>query len=86
MTLGCAYGDEYNLRSCPYCGFDKCSAEYVDVGVAMAQVTPFGCEACHAYEIGPYDKIERKLTPDEKRTGWYEPDLARLPKSDWIQP
>lgn len=47
---------------CPYCGYEKCEADFVDNGVGNQQVGPYGCPECHAFQIGPYDKINRKLT------------------------
>jgi len=59
---------------CPYCSFPM-EADYVDVGVGMAQCGPHVCDNCHASEIGPeYDdaKAAGKLSPDEQRTGFYQ--------------
>lgn len=72
-------GDE-NARSaystpkaiCPYCGYDCCEADYVDVGVGMVQCGPYYCDSCHASEASYLD--ERELTDKEKECGWYEPD------------
>jgi hypothetical protein len=62
---------------CPYCGEGGCSAEWVDVGVGMVQAGPFHCEACGAFELGPYDD----MTPsdEERRVGWYSPTRTELP-------
>jgi hypothetical protein len=59
------YGD-YEVI-CPYCGYDSCDAEFIG-GI---QATPFFCSACNAYEIGPHDKHNRKLSKVEIQTGWY---------------
>lgn len=61
--------------NCPYCEFAMYPPEYVDVGVGVPmQVTAWGCDYCHAVEVGPYDKVERELNPWEKDKGFYEPD------------
>jgi len=68
-------------RACPYCG-TPCEADFVDVGVGMQQVGPYGCGLCHAVEVGPCDGDP--LTPTERRVGWYEPAPeaeAELPPS-----
>lgn len=57
---------------CPYCGFDGCEADYVDVGVGMVQCGPYYCTECHASEASYLDS--RELTEEEERTGWYAPD------------
>lgn len=57
---------------CPYCGA-MCSAEFVDVGVGMAQVSPYVCEVCHAVEASPHTD-EFLSRPDyDPETGWYRP-------------
>jgi MinD superfamily P-loop ATPase len=71
---GYLYGEPEPTQNCPYCG-QECSAEFVDIGVGMQQVTPFACEGCHAVQIGPYDE-ERPLTEQEIKTGWYEPQAG----------
>lgn len=58
--------------TCPYCGGNDVTCEYVDIGVGMIPCTPYGCNDCHAYQLG-YN--ERK-TENERRTGWAEPDPA----------
>jgi hypothetical protein len=64
---------------CPYCGA-LCDAEFVDIGVGEQQVSPHHCHSCGATEIGPFDRPERPLTDEEKRTGFYEPtDRAEAP-------
>ena len=60
-------------HTCPYCGYTECEAEFVHNGVGYQQAGPYGCESCHAVEIGPFDE-DKVLTENEKRTGWYEPD------------
>lgn len=59
------------LAICPYCGFDQCPADWVDVGVGMVQCGPYHCERCGASEISSLDK--RGRTKKEALTGWYEP-------------
>jgi len=50
-----------------------CSAEFVDVGVGMAQVSPYVCEVCHAVEASPHTD-EFLSRPDyDPETGWYRP-------------
>lgn len=66
-----AYGGPNCIAKCPYCG-EPCEADWVDVGVGMVQCGPYHCTSCHASEIGPCDN-PRKLTPEEKKTGWYRP-------------
>jgi len=72
VNSGYCYGEHEPTEECPYCG-TICRADFVDIGVGMQQCGPYHCEACHASEIGPYDK-ERPLADDEKRTGWYAPE------------
>lgn len=57
---------------CPYCGYDGCEADYVDVGVGMVQCGPYYCTECHASEASYLDT--RELSNREKETGWYEPE------------
>lgn len=64
-----AYGQA--IAICPYCGFEGCVADHVDVGVGMVQCGPYFCPNCSASEISYLDK--RKLTEREEETGWYEP-------------
>lgn len=58
---------------CPYCG-SMCSAEFVDVGVGMQQVSPYACPECHAEEAGPYSDLTR--SDYDRATGWYRPEKA----------
>lgn len=53
---------------CPYCGA-MCSADFVDIGVAMQQCGPYYCEECGASEIGPEGSAGRSAI--EQETGWY---------------
>jgi hypothetical protein len=55
---------------CPYCNCEA-DAEFVDVGVGMAQVTPYRCYNCYSYQIGTIHK--ETLSDKEKYTGWFEP-------------
>lgn len=59
--------------SCPYCS-EVCHADWVSVGFTEYDVQsgPFYCENCTASQIGPHD-VERELTAEEKRYGWYKP-------------
>jgi hypothetical protein len=58
---------------CPYCGAG-CHAEFVDVGVGMAQCGPYRCENCHAYELKDgYNGDSATWTDKERETGWREP-------------
>jgi hypothetical protein len=68
-----------DTTTCPYCGEGGCSAEWVDVGVGMVQAGPFHCEACGAFELGPYDDMTP--TDEERRVGWYSPTRTELPSS-----
>lgn len=63
--------------SCPYCHYQYCNADWVDVEVGWVQCSPYYCEECSACQIGPYDE-EIKLTDMEKKTGWYEPGRSYL--------
>lgn len=56
---------------CPYCGYEHCFADFVDVGVGLVQCGPYYCESCKASEISYLDK--RELTDRENETGWFEP-------------
>ena len=38
-------GNRFDERPCPNCGLTA-TADFVDNGVGMQQVGPFGCEAC----------------------------------------
>lgn len=60
-----------DLAICPYCGFDECEADHVDVGVGLVQCGPYYCPKCHASEASSRDT--RQLTDRESETGWYEP-------------
>lgn len=55
---------------CPYCD-GECEADYVDIGVGMQQVTPFGCYDCGAVQVNPYHK-DLVLDEDEKLTGFHK--------------
>lgn len=72
MAGGYCYGEHEPTEACPYCN-TICRADFVDIGVGMQQCGPYHCENCRASEIGPYD-IERPLTENEERTGWYAPE------------
>ncbi len=61
----------YEFKTCPYCGYDKCVADWVDIGVGNQQCGPYGCENCYAVQINPFDFDGEKLNEDEKRTGWH---------------
>lgn len=70
---GLAYGETYRPK-CPYCNYECYSAEYVDVGVGMQQVSPHRCDQCGAIEMGAYDKDLDSASKEEKKKGWYAPD------------
>ena len=59
------------MKTCPYCGYDKCEADYVDIGVGLQQCGPYHCDVCGASQIGPEDT--RQLTEIEKKHRWYAP-------------
>lgn len=59
------------MAICPYCGYDYCEADWVDVGIGNVQSGPYYCPECMASEISSRDK--RELTKKEEETGWYEP-------------
>ena len=61
---------------CPYCG-EMCSAEFVDIGVAMQQCTPYYCHGCRAIEMGPGTRPEEPITDEERETGWTKRSPAR---------
>ena len=52
---------------CPYCG-EMCSAEFVDIGVAMQQCTPYYCHGCRAIEMGPGTRPEEPITDEESES------------------
>lgn len=56
---------------CPYCQYEHCEADHVDIGVGLVQCGPYYCPECKASEISSLDK--RELTEREKETGWFEP-------------
>lgn len=64
-------------RVCPYCSYNRCQADWVDIGIGLVQCAPFYCEECGACEIGPYDK-PTNLTEQEKKLHWYEPGRSHL--------
>jgi len=70
MSTG-AWDGPKTLMTCPYCGYEACQADWVDVEVGMIQCGPYVCDECGASEVGPYDK--NQLEPEEKRTGWFKP-------------
>ncbi|QXV72933.1 hypothetical protein [Edwardsiella phage PVN06] len=61
-----------DLAVCPYCGYEKCEADFCDVGVGLVQCGPYHCDRCHAIEIGVYDKPSQ-LSNEEEEKGWYAP-------------
>lgn len=67
---------------CPYCGYDKCEADHVDVGVGMVQCGPYFCPKCEASEASYYDKDY--LTEEELETGWFAPGKPVSPYANTI--
>ena len=65
-------------RTCPYCGYEHCTAESVDIGVGEMQCSPYGCERCQAFEISGADLLnpKSKITEEERRVGWYKGDCS----------
>jgi hypothetical protein len=55
---------------CPYCG-NECECDEVDIGVGMAQVGPYHCDDCHAFQIDPCED-RSKLSEEEQQSGWYK--------------
>lgn len=43
----------------------------------MLQSSPYGCEQCHAYEIGTTRKARESATTEELRRGWFEGEYSR---------
>ena len=56
---------------CPYCQYDGCDADFVDIGIGMQQCGPYHCPKCGASEVSSLDA--RELLPIEAETGWYAP-------------
>lgn len=56
---------------CPYCSYEHCKADHVDVGIGLVQCGPYHCPVCEASEMSSLDT--RVLTEREKETGWFEP-------------
>lgn len=53
---------------CPFCG-EKATADFVDIGVGMQQVDPWGCDGCMAFEAKSREEYES--TPEQDRKdGW----------------
>lgn len=80
--------------TCPYCGYWYCSADFIEVDrgpwTESVQTGPFECPRCLAYELSPSEKQNQKrLTPEEQRTGWHEPaivaegSVTQDPKEMW---
>ena len=72
---GYSYNQPEPKRPCPYCDM-LTWADFVDVGVGFEQCGPYHCDACGAYQIGPFDK-RKGYTKEEERTGWYEPSSSK---------
>lgn len=83
MSYGYLYGTKEPTEACPYCK-TECRADFVDVGVGFTQCGPYHCEKCGASQIGSYDDEKRKLSAEEKRTGWYGPDQPPSDKANAI--
>lgn len=60
---------------CPYCAA-TCECDLVDVGVGYVQAGPYHCEACDAYEAGPYDNKPEDRARIDPKTGWFPPESA----------
>lgn len=71
------YDNYKERRTCPYCSYDQCEADWVDNGVGLVQCAPFYCDSCGACEIGAYDK-PTELTEQEQKLHWYQPGRAYL--------
>lgn len=84
---GYRYGEKMPTVCCPWCGGDVTgTAEYVDIGVGIQQVSAHACQSCQAVEISPFD--ERTYTQEEMDKGWTHPleyaaaHVSRAPTSD----
>ncbi len=69
---------------CPYCHYQYCDADWVDVEVGYVQCSPYYCENCSACQIGPCDE-EVELSEIEKKTGWYQPGRSYLTSAPTFQ-
>ena len=75
---------------CPYCEHDcRGTAEFVDNGVGLQQVSAYCCDNCHAFQMGPealkpWPSLEYNdgITEEEKRLGWYRGDITPKDKAD----
>lgn len=56
---------------CPYCKYEHCEADHVDVGIGLVQCGPYHCPVCEASEVSSLDT--RELSDRERQTGWFEP-------------
>ena len=68
------------ITTCPYCGYDQCTAETVDIGVGEIQSGPYGCDRCHAVQINSDDLYgpnkDMNISEEERRIGWYKGDAT----------
>ena len=73
-------------RTCPFCGYDKCDAEFIDIGVGEQQTCPYGCNNCLSFQLSPYREDENEvLDADERRCGWRKGTLlAEILRMDVI--
>ena len=75
------YADYDKPVPCPYCEFPM-HADFVDVGVGMAQCGPYQCDSCGASQQGPEvsepDFDKSTLDEDEQRTGFYKNKISPL--------
>lgn len=80
----------HEYQKCPYCGYEKMEADWVDIGVGYEQCGPYFCGECGASEIGPefFDWVEKEdlekgkcimkeghpFSEEEIKTGFYKSD------------
>mgnify|MGYP005989220195 CR=1 FL=1 len=69
-----------HLLRCAWCHSKHVHAEFVDVGVGGGglQITPYGCDECHSYEIGRYALTQpENYSAEELKRGWVEGEFYR---------
>jgi len=57
---------------CPFCGSTNIEAPFVDNGVGMEQVGPYGCDDCHAVQL-EYPDVDGQ-NEEERSIGWRRGD------------